>query len=56
MGKSQELYKKAKTLTIRDNGLGMTGEEIEKYIAQIAFTGAEEFVQKNCDVLFSPTQ
>ena len=38
--------KKAKTLTIRDNGLGMTGEEIEKYIAQIAFSGAEEFVQK----------
>jgi molecular chaperone HtpG len=37
--------KKAKTLTIRDNGLGMTGEEIEKYIAQIAFSGAEEFVQ-----------
>lgn len=41
--------KKAKTLTIRDNGLGMTGEEIEKYIAQIAFSGAEEFVQKYQD-------
>ena len=38
--------KEANTLTIRDNGLGMTGEEIEKYIAQIAFSGAEEFVQK----------
>ncbi len=38
--------KEAKTLTIRDSGLGMTGEEIEKYIAQIAFSGAEEFVQK----------
>ena len=38
--------KEEKTLTIRDNGLGMTGEEIEKYIAQIAFSGAEEFVQK----------
>ncbi len=41
--------KKAKTLTIRDNGLGMTSEEIEKYIAQIAFSGAEEFVQKYQD-------
>ncbi len=38
--------KEANTLTIRDSGLGMTGEEIEKYIAQIAFSGAEEFVQK----------
>jgi len=38
--------KEANTLTIRDNGLGMTGAEIEKYIAQIAFSGAEEFVQK----------
>ncbi len=38
--------KEAKTLTIRDSGLGMNGEEIEKYIAQIAFSGAEEFVQK----------
>lgn len=43
------LDKKAKTITIRDNGLGMTGEEIEKYIAQIAFSGAEEFVQKYKD-------
>lgn len=41
--------KKAKTITVRDNGLGMTGEEIEKYIAQIAFSGAEEFVQKYKD-------
>lgn len=41
--------KEANTLTIRDNGLGMTGEEIEKYIAQIAFSGAEEFVQKYKD-------
>lgn len=41
--------KEANTLTIRDNGLGMTGEEIEKYIAQIAFSGAEEFVQKYQD-------
>ena len=46
--------KKAKTLTIRDNGLGMTGEEIEKYIAQIAFSGAEEFVQKYEAWVFLP--
>jgi molecular chaperone HtpG len=35
-----------KTLTIRDHGIGMTSEEIDKYINQIAFSGAEEFVQK----------
>lgn len=38
--------KKAKTLTIRDRGIGMTADEIEKYINQIAFSGAEEFVKK----------
>lgn len=38
--------KDAKTLTIRDRGIGMTDEEIEKYINQIAFSGAEEFVEK----------
>lgn len=36
----------AKTITIADNGLGMTAEEIKKYINQIAFSGAEEFVEK----------
>lgn len=41
--------KDAKTLTIKDNGIGMTGEEIEKYITQIAFSGAEEFVNKYKD-------
>ena len=41
--------KKKKTITIRDNGIGMTAEEIEKYITQIAFSGAEEFVQKYKD-------
>jgi molecular chaperone HtpG len=40
------LDKEAKTLTIRDNGIGMTSDEIEKYITQIAFSGAEEFVEK----------
>jgi len=35
-----------KTITITDNGLGMTAEEIKKYINQIAFSGATEFVEK----------
>ncbi len=35
-----------KTLSITDNGIGMTAEEIEKYINQVAFSSAEEFVQK----------
>lgn len=35
-----------KTLTISDQGIGMTEEEIDKYINQIAFSGAEEFVEK----------
>jgi molecular chaperone HtpG len=43
------LDKEAKTLTIRDSGIGMTAEEIDKYINQIAFSGAEEFVQKYKD-------
>jgi molecular chaperone HtpG len=37
---------KAGTLTISDRGVGMTAEEIDKYINQIAFSGAEEFVEK----------
>ena len=36
----------AKTLTVEDNGIGMTAEEVEKYITQIAFSGAEDFLQK----------
>lgn len=40
------LDKEAKTLTIRDRGIGMTAEEIDKYINQIAFSGAEEFVKQ----------
>lgn len=43
------LDKDAKTLTIKDKGLGMTAEEIEKYITQIAFSGAEEFVNQYKD-------
>lgn len=41
-----EIDKKKKTLTIRDNGIGMTSEEVDKYINQIAFSGATEFVEK----------
>jgi molecular chaperone HtpG len=37
---------KKKTLTISDNGIGMTEEEVEKYITQLAFSGATEFVEK----------
>ncbi|MGB1729833.1 MAG: molecular chaperone HtpG [Crocinitomicaceae bacterium] len=40
------LDKKKKTITIKDNGIGMTADEIDKYINQIAFSGAEEFVKK----------
>ncbi len=43
------LDKAAKTLTIRDNGIGMTAEEVDKYINQIAFSGAEEFLDKYKD-------
>jgi molecular chaperone HtpG len=35
-----------KTLTISDNGLGMSAEEVDKYINQVAFSGAEEFIEK----------
>ena len=35
-----------KTLTFVDNGLGMTEEEVEKYINQIAFSGATDFINK----------
>jgi molecular chaperone HtpG len=41
-----ELDKKKKTLTIKDRGLGMTAEEIDKYINQIAFSSADEFLKK----------
>ncbi len=40
------LDKDAKTITISDNGIGMTAEEIKKYINQIAFSGATEFMEK----------
>ena len=41
-----EVDKQKKTLTIRDNGIGMTSAEVDKYINQIAFSGATEFVEK----------
>jgi len=40
------LNKEEKTITIKDSGIGMNAEEIDKYINQIAFSGAEEFVEK----------
>ncbi len=43
------LNKEAKTITIRDTGLGMTAEEVDKYINQIAFSGAKEFAEKYKD-------
>ena len=39
----------AKTLTFTDNGLGMTADEVEEYICQIAFSGATDFIQKYKD-------
>ncbi|MCF8295603.1 MAG: molecular chaperone HtpG [Bacteroidales bacterium] len=44
-----ELDEKKKTLTITDRGIGMTAEEVEKYINQIAFSSAEEFLDKYKD-------
>ncbi|MEO6917004.1 MAG: molecular chaperone HtpG [Chitinophagaceae bacterium] len=41
-----KLNKEEKTLTISDKGIGMTAEEIDKYINQVAFSGAEEFLKK----------
>lgn len=44
------LDEKKGTLTIRDNGIGMTAEEVDRYINQIAFSGAEEFLKKYANV------
>ncbi len=41
-----QIDKAAKTLTFSDTGIGMSADEVEKYIAQIAFSGAEEFLGK----------
>ncbi len=44
------LDKDNKTLTVKDNGIGMTADEIRRYINQIAFSSAEEFVQRFKDL------
>lgn len=46
---SVSIDKKARTITISDNGIGMDAEEIQKYINQIAFSGAEDFIKKYKD-------
>ncbi len=43
------LHKEAKTLSVSDTGIGMTAEEVKKYINQVAFSSAEEFIQKYKD-------
>ena len=45
-----EVDKKKKTLKVIDRGIGMTADEVEKYITQIAFSSAEEFLEKFKDV------
>jgi molecular chaperone HtpG len=44
-----KLNKKAKTLTVSDEGIGMTGEEVKRFINQIAFSSANEFLEKYKD-------
>jgi len=46
---SVSVDKEAKTITVSDRGIGMTRDEVEKYINQIAFSGAEEFLEKHKD-------
>ena len=41
-----KLDKEEKTITVTDNGIGMTAEEMEKYLCQIALSGALDFIQK----------
>jgi len=44
----------AKTITVSDNGIGMTADEVKKYINQIAFSGASEFLEKYKDAAEDP--
>lgn len=44
------LDKDSKTLTIKDRGVGMSADEVDKYINQIAFSGAEDFLEKYKDI------
>ena len=46
-----EVSPEDKTITIRDNGLGMTADEVKEYINQIAFSGAADFLEKYKDKL-----
>ncbi|MDR3712885.1 MAG: molecular chaperone HtpG [Puia sp.] len=46
IGIELRLDKENKTITISDKGIGMTGEEVDKYLNQVAFSGAEEFLDK----------
>jgi molecular chaperone HtpG len=46
---SVKIDKENKTITISDKGLGMTEEEVEKYLNQVAFSSAEEFIEKYKD-------
>ncbi len=46
---SVSIDEKKKTITVSDNGIGMTADEVEKYINQIAFSGANEFLDKYKD-------
>ena len=50
-----EVNPEEKTLKFIDNGLGMTAEEVEEYITQIAFSGATEFLEKYCIFIASMT-
>ena len=45
------INKENRTITIEDNGIGMTEEEIEKYITQVAFSGAQEFIERYKDTI-----
>ncbi len=47
--------KDAKTLTVTDRGIGMTADEVERYINQIAFSSAEEFMEKYKNQAISAT-
>jgi len=46
LGIDIQLDTEKKTITISDKGIGMTGEEVDKYLNQVAFSGAEEFLKK----------
>ncbi len=51
-----KLDKETKTITVSDNGLGMSAEEIKKYINQIAFSGASDFLDKYKDKINAKDQ